>query len=194
MAQMIKKLLAISGVLAVIGTGVAYAAIPDSTTGVITACRSSIGQLKVIDKQAGASCSIYGETEMFWNQSGPAGATGATGATGPQGSPGVAGPAGPTGAAGVSGFEYRPAAASQQVISTTREVTVLCPVGKKALGIVTEIHYSYYPLSNDEAVPHSEHLIDNGIDSGGLLSIYAVTATYPRAVDFVFTVTCAYVN
>lgn len=78
-----------AAILSVIGLGVSSAAIPDSTTGVITACRSSIGQLRVIDKQAGASCYIYGETEMSWNQSGPVGPQGPIGVTGPQGPAGV---------------------------------------------------------------------------------------------------------
>lgn len=79
------KMLAGVAVLALIGAGVASAAIPDSSTGVITGCyQTSGGTLRVINKQGGAACYAW-ETELPWNQTGPAGATGATGATGPQG-------------------------------------------------------------------------------------------------------------
>lgn len=114
-------------ILSVIGLGVSSAAIPDSTTGVITACRSSIGQLKVIDKQAGASCSVYGETEMSWNHTGPAGATGATG---PQG------PAGVAGSSGITGYEIVYQATSNTIIPAWEWFSwvVPCPTGKRPLG------------------------------------------------------------
>lgn len=112
-----------AAILSVIGLGVSSAAIPDSTTGVITACRSSIGQLRVIDKQAGASCTVYGETEMHWNQTGPAGATG------PQG------PAGVAGSAGVSGYEVVELELEAGLYGgMSDQYQVLCPTGKKALG------------------------------------------------------------
>jgi hypothetical protein len=114
-----------AAILSVIGLGISSAAIPDSATGVITACRSSIGQLKVIDKQAGASCSVYGETEMSWNQSGPAGATGATG---PQG------PAGVAGSSGITGYETVENAASNFYLFSGGEAQAQCPTGKKILG------------------------------------------------------------
>lgn len=119
-------------ILSVIGLGISSAAIPDSTTGVITACRSSIGQLRVIDKQAGASCTVYGETEMSWNQAGPAGATGATGATGPQGATGA------TGATGMSGYERQYYGFSPTIPangpSYTRFLFAACSGTKKVVG------------------------------------------------------------
>jgi hypothetical protein len=51
-----------------LATGVAYASIPDSSTGVLTACRvtGDAGNVRIIDKQAGASCHSY-ETEVSWD-------------------------------------------------------------------------------------------------------------------------------
>lgn len=51
-----------------VGTGVAVAAIPDSSTGVLTACRvtGDAGNVRIIDKQGGASCHSY-ETELSWD-------------------------------------------------------------------------------------------------------------------------------
>jgi hypothetical protein len=53
--------------------GLAYAIIPDSTNGVITACYptsgTNAGQIKVIDAQGGATCPA-GSTTITWNQRG----------------------------------------------------------------------------------------------------------------------------
>ncbi len=85
--------------LALAGTGIALASIPDSS-GVIHACYQNPppahgANLQVIDTGAGGSCG-GGMAALTWNQTGPQGPAGATGATGPQG---PAGPstAGPTG-------------------------------------------------------------------------------------------------
>lgn len=106
----------IGGAVAAIGN------IPDSNTGVITACyKKDGGALRVIDAQAGDKCKSD-ENELSWNHSGPpgppgeegdegdhgsagtgVGATGPTGPPGPPGLPGATGPAGPTGATGLSG-------------------------------------------------------------------------------------------
>jgi hypothetical protein len=95
--------LAITGVVAVFAvsaTSLALAAIPNSSTGVITGCYSqTTGALRVIDAQAGANC-IIGERQLTWNQTGPQGPQGAQGlqgAPGPQGLQGPQGPAGPSG-------------------------------------------------------------------------------------------------
>lgn len=74
--------------LAGLGTGIAYASIPDGS-GVIHACYQSPppahgANLQVIDTGAGGSCS-GGMTALTWNQTGPQGPAGATGATGPAG-------------------------------------------------------------------------------------------------------------
>lgn len=85
-----------------LGAGAAVAAIPDSGTGVFTACVANnpgflsgdMRNVYMIDKQAGGHCS-NGYTEKQWNQTGP---------VGPQGEPGPQGEAGPAGDSGVSLF------------------------------------------------------------------------------------------
>lgn len=109
---MTKRTWLIGGIVTVmlVGGTVAYAAIPDSNTGVFTACRlnGNTGTLRMIDKQAGANCNAA-ETQVQWNQTGPTGPagptgpTGATGPVGPQGEQGPVGPQGPAGAPGVGG-------------------------------------------------------------------------------------------
>jgi alpha-tubulin suppressor-like RCC1 family protein len=91
------------------GAAVAVAAIPDTTTGVITSClKVKDGSVRIIDAQAGKRCSS-GETLLTWNQRGQQGAQGvsgvpgAPGPAGPQGLPGVTGAQGPTGAQGTPG-------------------------------------------------------------------------------------------
>ena len=90
---------------------VAVAAIPDSNTGVISACmKTRDGTIRIIDFQAGRRC-ITGETLITWNQKGVLGAQGATGAqgalggTGSQGAPGATGPQGPLGLQGAPGLQ-----------------------------------------------------------------------------------------
>ena len=84
---------------AILTGSLAIAAIPNSTSRVITSCydRRS-GALRVIDKQAGAACNTRTETELAWNQTGPKGDIGLTGA------PGVAGIKGDPGTPGVNGL------------------------------------------------------------------------------------------
>src|SRR3954469_13495152 len=53
-----------------IGGGLSYAAIPNSSTKVISGCyATSNGALRVIDKQAGVTCAA-GEQSLEWNQQG----------------------------------------------------------------------------------------------------------------------------
>src|SRR5688500_203018 len=67
---------------AVLVGGMAYAAIPHSSSGVITGCYSkSDGTLRVIDAQSGKSCKGT-EKKLAWNQTGPRGPRGAKGAPG----------------------------------------------------------------------------------------------------------------
>lgn len=89
----------------ILGAGaVAVAAIPDSNTGVISACmKTRDGTIRIIDFQAGRRC-VTGETLITWNQKGVPGAQGATGATGSAGAPGAQGPAGATGPQGAPGL------------------------------------------------------------------------------------------
>jgi hypothetical protein len=95
--------------IVVTGGALAFGAIPSSGTKVYTGCyNTSTGALRVIDKQAGATCTAS-ENEIQWNQTGPTGAKGATGpagpkgATGPAGAKGATGPAGPAGPKGATG-------------------------------------------------------------------------------------------
>ena len=63
-----------------LAAGVGWAAIP-SSDGVITACRATNGTIKVIDSEAGQSCSSS-QTTLRWNIQGPAGARGPQGPAG----------------------------------------------------------------------------------------------------------------
>lgn len=140
--------LALAGVvLAAVGVG--YAAIPGAN-GVIRSCyQKNVGNLRVIDADAGQSCRPS-EIPLSFNQTGPQGPmgdtgpqgqrgdTGATGATGPQGiqglkgDTGATGPGGPAGA-GVSGYQI----VSADVPGPSG--SVFCPTGKRVLGGGAEI-------------------------------------------------------
>jgi hypothetical protein len=93
------------GVVAAIGVfGVAAAAIPGGN-GTVSGCyNTSTGALRVIDREAGATCAA-GETAISWSQRGPTGPKGATGARGPTGPAGPAGAKGATGPAGPKGTD-----------------------------------------------------------------------------------------
>jgi hypothetical protein len=94
-----------SGCIAAAGIAHATAtrSIPDSTSGVITACvHKKTGVMRVIDAQAGKQCQKK-ERVITFNQAGPAGPAGGTGAEGPAGQAGTAGQPGPTGQAGPTG-------------------------------------------------------------------------------------------
>ena len=83
----------------VVSGSFAIAAIPDSTTKVITVCYTKTsGALRLIDKQAKATCNTKTEIELSWNQQG------VKGDQGPQGLLGAAGPAGANGQNGFNGL------------------------------------------------------------------------------------------
>lgn len=87
------------------GASIAWAAIPHSTTGVISACLTTkTGAIRVIDYQAGKRC-VTGEVLLNWNQTGPQGAVGPIGPVGADGPLGPVGPIGPAGPAGVDGID-----------------------------------------------------------------------------------------
>ena len=99
---------------AIVITGtLAIAAIPDSTSKVITVCYSkSNGAMRLIDKATKAKCNVKTETELSWNQQGAkgdAGTNGINGLPGAKGDPGInginglAGPKGDTGSVGPQG-------------------------------------------------------------------------------------------
>ena len=97
----IRILLAIAAVLTIGLTATAKATIPNSQTGVYTACYSNAnGAMRVIDFEAKGLTCTAGEKAMGWNAAGPKGATGAQGPAGPKGATGPQGPAGPSFARG----------------------------------------------------------------------------------------------
>jgi len=140
-----RKLLVVAGV-AVLGgifvSGVAVASIPNSSTGVITACyQKNNGMLRVIDAQAGERCR-RSEIQVLWNQRGPAGQQG---------------PAGPQGPPGLSGREVVTASFTAEgqpscppnglcALQTTRRAA-LCPAGKNVFG-------GGYRLTQNQLVRH----------------------------------------
>ena len=92
-----------AGALVATSVGLAYAAIPHSTTGEISGCYGETnGQLRVIDAEAGESCK-NNEVALTWNQKGVKGDKGDKGDTGPQGPQGIQGPQGERGPQGAQG-------------------------------------------------------------------------------------------
>lgn len=89
------------GALALGTAGVAVASVP-SANGVIHACLSPPGTVRVIDTDAGQTCRSN-ETPLDWNQQGLPGPQGVPGSAGVQGPAGPAGPKGDTGPAGPQG-------------------------------------------------------------------------------------------
>lgn len=73
----------VAGVLAavVVIAGAALAAIPDSSSGVISSCLGPTGNVRVIDAQAGQACTSP-ERPLAWNVKGPAGPAGPPGPAG----------------------------------------------------------------------------------------------------------------
>ena len=90
---------------------VAYAAIPDSGTGLYHACMvKTTGAIRMIDRlsrrrRSGSHC-VSGEVAITWNkvgQAGPSGPPGPRGLSGPSGPSGPRGLSGPSGPQGLSG-------------------------------------------------------------------------------------------
>jgi len=67
----------IAGALLALMAGVSYAAIP-SSNGVISACKTKDGSIKLIDTEAGKSCPSSQQL-VEWNKQGPAGQPGLSG-------------------------------------------------------------------------------------------------------------------
>jgi hypothetical protein len=120
-------------VLAGLTIGLASAAIPHSSTKVFVACMNSLGQIRMIDHQAGKRCRT-GEKALQWNQKGPIGAMGPQGPIGSPGPAGSDGEAGDVGPAGVSGYEVVTDDFVMGVNVETGTSTVACPEGKVAIG------------------------------------------------------------
>ena len=91
----------------VLAGGVAVAAIPSTSTGLISGCRNvRTAALRVIDYQAGKRCTPTTERLLTWNAKGVAGPRGLQGIAGPvgaKGATGATGSAGPIGATGPQG-------------------------------------------------------------------------------------------
>ena len=67
----------------VVSGSLAIAAIPDSTTKVITGCyKKTTGELRVIDKATKGACNVKTEVELGWNQQGIKGDPGIAGLNG----------------------------------------------------------------------------------------------------------------
>ena len=101
--------------------GIAYATIPDASSQYHACVLTAMGQVRIIDHDAGANCK-ENEQHVHWNQSGP------SGAAGPQGEPGSEGPPGTPGSAtfsarinpGLTGTQF---GAVEGVSSGTASVT-----------------------------------------------------------------------
>lgn len=122
--------LTVTAVLVLAGIG--YAAIPGSD-GVIQTCyNTSFGALRVIDAEAGQTCTKF-EKPLAISQRGPKGDTGATGPTGPQGPQGEKGEQGPPGE-GSSAIRTQYLATGLLSCSTLCTIFHLNPVGKTDTG------------------------------------------------------------
>ena len=115
----------------------AWATIPDSNTGAVTACSNKYGYIRLIDGQAGKKCKRT-EKKLTLGARGLTGPLGYTGPMGPEGATGPAGgPAGATGATGPAG------GAPQVLVKDANGVTVGTFIG------VTEERYSLIVLGAD---------------------------------------------
>jgi len=97
--------------------GVAYAAIPDSSSVIHGCYTNKVGVLRVIDLSAGQSCTLL-ETPIQWNQKGPRGEpgpAGPAGSKGDKGDPGIAGADGKDGAPGPGGAQGPPGTALSSI-------------------------------------------------------------------------------
>ena len=155
---------AVALVVIVIGSGV-RASIPDSATAVISGCyRTSNGALRVIDAEAGETCSPS-ELPLTWNQVGPRGAQGPEGPAGPEGPQGPAGPEGPQGPAGPEGpqgpaghVDAASAASDVEFPPGLHRRSVTCPAGFEATGGGHQING--YPVNS----PYFPWVKGSGLD------------------------------
>jgi hypothetical protein len=122
----------------VLGSGVAYAAIPDAGTGTFHGCvGKNTHLLRVIDPAKKEQCipsGFFAETPIQWNAIGPQGPVGATGAQGVQGPQGIqgnpgndgaSGQQGPTGATGPAGPSGSTGFSSEAYIGRTDQIVFL---------------------------------------------------------------------
>jgi hypothetical protein len=124
------------------GLGVAAAAIPDSSTGIISACyQKQRGMLRVIDAKAGGTCR-KSEKPLSWSQRGPQGPAGSTGPAGP---PGVS--AREVVSASFAAVGQPPCPPNGLCALQTTRKAALCPPGKNVLG-------GGYLLTQNQLVHH----------------------------------------
>jgi hypothetical protein len=102
-----------AGAVAVLaGGGIAYAAIPDSGTGVFHACvLNNVGTVRLIDPSRSGllgRCDTRFETAVSWNAQGQPGPAGPQGEPGPKGDAGPQGEPGPKGDTGATGPQGEP--------------------------------------------------------------------------------------
>jgi hypothetical protein len=76
--------------------GIAYATIPDASSQYHACVLTAVGQIRIIDHDAGDNCR-ENEQHVHWSQTGPPGPAGAQGEPGPEGPTGPTGPQGPAG-------------------------------------------------------------------------------------------------
>jgi hypothetical protein len=117
---------------------VATGAVPSGSDGVINACYSSDGSLRVIDEEAGKTCNKRW-TPLSWSQrglQGPPGVQGPAGEDGQDGQDGAPGPPGPPGPAGPGFGEIviREQANIPLPANDFESATVMCKPGEVATG------------------------------------------------------------
>ena len=136
------RVVLIAGVAALGSAAIGYGAIPGAG-GTINGCyEKRIGVLRVIDVEAGKSCTSW-ETPISWNERGAQGEPGVAGERGPEGPQGPQGPQGPVGPQGLQGapgvaeiseVEWVGRSFFQVDTDTRKRAIAMCPVGKELLG------------------------------------------------------------
>jgi hypothetical protein len=156
--------------------GIGYAAIPGSD-GVIQTCyNTTFGQLRVINAEAGDTCT-KSERQLAINQRGPKGDTGPAGPAGPAGPTGPAGPAGPAGPKGETGpaGPQGPAGPAGEASSTIR--TQYLATGLLSCTTLCTI-FHLNPVGTTDTGEDSLELRDVRAPTGGL-KVSRFTVTLP---------------
>ncbi len=133
---------AFAGLVVALLTGVAFAAIPDSS-GKVHACYQNVTSpnkpVKLLDTAKAAECPS-GWKAVVWNQTGLQGPRGPQGIQGPrgiqgiQGKQGIQGQQGMPGTNGVSGYQVATASANVTNNDTVGAAEADCPAGTVPLG------------------------------------------------------------
>jgi hypothetical protein len=159
-------------VLVLLSSAVALAAIP-SAEGTIHGCRDNrSGVLRVIDAEAGQTCTTK-ETALTWNQQGQ---------PGPIGPAGPQGPAGPAGQNGVSGHEVVFTAFTALANDRTT-AAVGCPSGKKVVGGGYTTSGADADVEVTDSAPQHPHWtawvvgVRNGTSANVFSQIFAICVT-----------------